>query len=190
MSHVAGPIGKDWANLTQPEQRFRPGLATPHFSGRSLVPTWRALKSALRLRVWATAARIDGWGASMPQNLRLRSLSLLRAGKGHHRRAANWLIETPGREAHGAIEVQLGGQRGRHRRPPTNMAGLGCLERTAGMGFALIALNSVSRVQSVGSWRNRFGSHLNLSGRYIFDHKCFAERSPFCQGIVTVSPSC
>ena len=83
MSHLAAPIGKDWANLTQPEQRFRPGLATPHFSGRSLVPTWRALKSELRLRVWATAARIGGWGASMPQNLRLRSLVHLWVGTGN-----------------------------------------------------------------------------------------------------------
>ena len=150
MSHVAGPIGKDWANLTQPEQRFsrgsphrifpdgvwsQPGEHSNQRCGYGFGPLPHesaAGAPACRKTFDSEAWCIFGWARAT-------------------RCAAIWLIEAPGREAHGAMEVQLGGQTGRHRRPPTNMAGLGCLERAAGMGFALIALNSVSPVQSAES---------------------------------------
>jgi len=127
MSHLAAPIGKDWAKLTRPE--IQAGARHPAFSGRSLVPTWRALKSPLRRRIWATAARIDGWGASRCRKTLDSETCLISERTRVPRRAANWLIETPGREARGAMEVQVGEEA--QASTPTNMRGFGWLERTA-----------------------------------------------------------
>jgi hypothetical protein len=125
-SHLAAPIGNDWANLSQPEQRFRPRLATPTFSGTESGPN---LERA-QISVAAT-----GLGHCCT-NRRLGCVPYA-AKPSTPKTTVQWKFKSADRGA-GIDPDQYGG-------PWMARA------KSWAMGFALIALNSVRRVQSVGS---------------------------------------